>query len=156
MIYRSPPEDFRVVFEAVLCLVVCRGDILLLLRKEGTALGGMWGLPGGSVRQGELPGRALRRELFEETGYRIRGRMSALPRYIEKVWAPREPPSEGLSYRPAGLFYVYGLELAEKFVVIVNPEEHRGFSWVNLRGGFASMKTVPDLEGFVRLAYPDL
>ena len=43
-------------------------DRILLIRKKGEAL---WGLPAGSVEPGETPSRALRREVFEETGLMV-------------------------------------------------------------------------------------
>lgn len=43
------------------------GDILLL-RKGGEQL---WGLPAGAIEPGETPSRALRREVFEETGLMV-------------------------------------------------------------------------------------
>lgn len=41
---------------------------ILLLRKGGEQL---WGLPAGAVEPGEKPSRALRREVFEETGLMV-------------------------------------------------------------------------------------
>ena len=164
MLYASPPEDFRVVFEAVLCVVVCRSDVLLLLRKPGTTFGGLWGLPGGSIRDYESPYFAMIRELYEETKYRLGGRNSGSLRYAGKVWAEREPlpeESEDLPYRPGGIFYVYGLKVPEKssVVVVINDEdeEHEDSVWVNLEDiPVIKDKTVPDLAGFIRIVYPDV
>src|SRR5687768_8972457 len=44
------------------------GEVLLQRRRED----GRWGLPGGSVEPGEAPAQALVREVFEETGLRVR------------------------------------------------------------------------------------
>lgn len=44
-----------------------QGEILFL-RKGGEQL---WGLPAGAVEPGETPSRALRREVFEETGMMV-------------------------------------------------------------------------------------
>ncbi|MBW4085824.1 NUDIX domain-containing protein [Paenibacillus sp. S150] len=41
---------------------------ILLLRKGGEQL---WGLPAGAIEPGETPSRALRREVFEETGLMV-------------------------------------------------------------------------------------
>lgn len=41
---------------------------ILFIRKVGEVL---WGLPAGAVEPGETPSRALRREVFEETGLMV-------------------------------------------------------------------------------------
>lgn len=41
---------------------------LLLQRKAGTE---GWSLPAGAIEPGELPEQALRREVFEETGFKL-------------------------------------------------------------------------------------
>ncbi|WP_379153553.1 NUDIX domain-containing protein [Paenibacillus sp. sgz5001063] len=41
---------------------------VLLLRKGGEQL---WGLPAGAIEPGETPSRALRREVYEETGLMV-------------------------------------------------------------------------------------
>lgn len=43
-------------------------DEILFIRKEGETA---WGLPAGAIEPGETPSRALRREIFEETGLMV-------------------------------------------------------------------------------------
>ncbi|MBT2291141.1 NUDIX domain-containing protein [Paenibacillus albidus] len=43
-------------------------DEILLIRKPGESF---WGLPAGAIEPGELPARALRREVYEETGLMV-------------------------------------------------------------------------------------
>ncbi|MBI2900501.1 MAG: A/G-specific adenine glycosylase [Planctomycetes bacterium] len=52
---------------------VCRkaGRILVSRRREDAMLGGLWEFPGGKIRPGESPERALAREFAEEVGLRI-------------------------------------------------------------------------------------
>ncbi len=55
--------------------LVRRGDSVLLVRRSrGDSLPGRLELPGGKVDRGEASTQALRRELHEETGLRLRGR----------------------------------------------------------------------------------
>lgn len=52
----------------VSAIVRSKGRILLMLRADN----GLWGLPGGAIDPGEHPAQALVREVFEETGLRVR------------------------------------------------------------------------------------
>jgi 8-oxo-dGTP diphosphatase len=67
----SPAGDFLGAFA-----VIRRGERILMVGNE-RRIGGRavrtWDLPGGRVEPGELLAEALRRELREETGLRLRG-----------------------------------------------------------------------------------
>ena len=71
---RYPPVP-RVAVGAV---VIKAGAILLVKRGKAPA-DGKWAIPGGSVELGETLQQAAEREIFEETGIRIR---AAEPVYI--------------------------------------------------------------------------
>jgi 8-oxo-dGTP diphosphatase len=45
--------------------------VLLTRRPQGRHMGGLWEFPGGKVRDGEAPARALVRELVEELGVSV-------------------------------------------------------------------------------------
>jgi A/G-specific adenine glycosylase len=64
---RAPPR----AIEAVAALVSRGGKLLAVRRPEDGLLGGLWGLPGGPLGEGEPPARALRRALRERLGLRI-------------------------------------------------------------------------------------
>jgi 8-oxo-dGTP pyrophosphatase MutT (NUDIX family) len=57
------------------------GCILLLQRAEGSAMAGMYFLPGGVVDAGEEPYEAARRELREEAGLEIEGDLTIVGTY---------------------------------------------------------------------------
>jgi ADP-ribose pyrophosphatase YjhB (NUDIX family) len=59
--YATPKVDVRAV--------VFRDDALLLVREKTD---GGWTLPGGWADTGESPGEAVAREVYEESGYRVR------------------------------------------------------------------------------------
>jgi ADP-ribose pyrophosphatase len=52
--------------------VVVRGEEVLLVRRRDPPNAGQWAVPGGSVRLGETLQAAAEREVFEETGVRVR------------------------------------------------------------------------------------
>ena len=58
---------------AAAALVDADGRVLLTRRPDGKSMAGLWEFPGGKVRDGETPERALIRELKEELGIDTRG-----------------------------------------------------------------------------------
>lgn len=53
-------------------IVLSDRGLLATQFSELTAVPGLWGLPGGGIKPGESPARALLREVMEETGQRVR------------------------------------------------------------------------------------
>jgi len=54
--------------------IVLRGDELLLVKRTAKLLeGGKWGLAGGYVDRDETLAQAAEREVFEETGWKVKG-----------------------------------------------------------------------------------
>jgi len=66
----SYPDAPRVAVGAV----VLRDGHVLLVRRGQWPAKGIWAIPGGSVKLGETLQAAAEREIFEETGLRIRAR----------------------------------------------------------------------------------
>lgn len=52
--------------------IVFKGNEVLLVRRANPPSQGVWAIPGGSVKLGESLQQAAEREIFEETGVRIR------------------------------------------------------------------------------------
>jgi len=52
--------------------VVMRGEEVLLVKRGREPSAGIWSIPGGVVRLGEPLEEAVRREVMEETGIRVR------------------------------------------------------------------------------------
>ncbi len=53
-------------------IIIREGKVLLARRRPGESNAGCWEFPGGALKEGETPQRALERELLEELGVRAR------------------------------------------------------------------------------------
>ena len=91
-------------------LVDADGRVLLARRPEGKPMAGLWEFPGGKLRNGETPERAMVRELAEELGIGVDPACLApltfashayddfhllMPLYICRKWQGRARPLEG-------------------------------------------------------------
>ncbi|MDX2205780.1 MAG: NUDIX hydrolase [Hyphomicrobiaceae bacterium] len=61
-------SEAAIVPRAAASAAILRGAEVLLIRRGGGALQGLWSLPGGHIEAGESAADAARREVFEETG----------------------------------------------------------------------------------------
>ncbi|HWI62500.1 MAG TPA: NUDIX domain-containing protein [Symbiobacteriaceae bacterium] len=74
--------------------IVLRGDTILLHppRQGGPA----WALPGGGLEPGESLAECAEREVFEETGIRVRaGRIAFLVEWVVPTYTPAGEPGDG-------------------------------------------------------------
>lgn len=97
------------------------GDNYLVLHRspENDYMSGKWDIPGGSVEFGENPVEGLEREVFEETGLKVR---IGKPLYVYSF----------LSNPQRHQFQIiFECEFVEGEVKL-NPEEHDKFLWVTL------------------------
>jgi len=117
----SPQIDNPIELDRyALCTVIYAerqdGQILLLERAQGTAMAGMFFMPGGIVDPGETPWAAVQRELSEETGMTLDGPVQMVGCYR---------------------LFVYGqnfLQLSFKGKVTGDVKlsgEHLGYRWVD-------------------------
>ncbi|HUS51899.1 MAG TPA: NUDIX hydrolase [Candidatus Bathyarchaeia archaeon] len=53
-------------------VLICKGDKVLLVKRNQTPKKGLWQLPGGFVEFGEMPQETAVREVKEETGLKIK------------------------------------------------------------------------------------
>ncbi|MEK3794231.1 NUDIX domain-containing protein [Paenibacillus sp. FSL R7-0204] len=65
---RGKAGNGLLMMPSVAAVVRDEQDRILLIRKKDETL---WGLPAGAVEPGETPSRALRREVFEESGLMV-------------------------------------------------------------------------------------
>ncbi|NND50308.1 MAG: (deoxy)nucleoside triphosphate pyrophosphohydrolase [Rhizobiales bacterium] len=62
----EPEPDLPLVLVVACALIDADGRVLLAQRPPGKSMAGLWEFPGGKVEPGEVPERALIRELAEE------------------------------------------------------------------------------------------
>jgi 8-oxo-dGTP diphosphatase len=109
----ATPADFRLSA----AVYAQRDDKILILKRAGGELSGAWYLPGGGVDAGETPEDAARRELHEEAGIEVSGRLtliSAVPMH---------------DYGRDSVQLVYAADCPHGEVVV--SHEHSGFRWID-------------------------
>lgn len=74
---------------AIVAIIERENDVLIgkKIKKEGHIFDGGWHIPGGKVNAGESEEKAVRREMLEETGLRIK---------VEKLLTVSEQPERSL------------------------------------------------------------
>ena len=107
-------------------VVYTRGGEVLLLRRTQPA--GFWQSVTGSLRWGESPVQAARRELYEETGIMAGSGLQDL-RHTESF--PIVPPWRS-RYAPQhryNLEHWFALPLLARRLIRRNPQEHALYRW---------------------------
>lgn len=67
-----PASEYPDAPRVAIGTVVIKGGAVLLVRRSKPPSKGLWAIPGGSVELGETLQQAAERELFEETGVRVK------------------------------------------------------------------------------------
>jgi len=141
MTFQAPPENFKPRFEITGCLVEAQGDILVLQRLETKSHGGKWGMPAGKIDAGEVPEKAMTRELSEETG------LVASPNdliLVKRLYM--RIPEYDLVY------YLYRLLLQGQPEVRINPGEHQQYKWLPPRE-LLKLDYMHDFDACLKIAY---
>lgn len=129
--YRGDPNPPKTTMPAHLGVnAIITWDDKLLLEKRRDC--GMWGLVGGGVKKRETEIQAMRREIYEELGLRVR------EEYLQKLGVYGEP-GRIAAYRDGSIWRMvivaYGLELQQRPRLVISSEsrELRFFSREELR-----------------------
>ncbi len=130
---RKPRPHLRA---ALVILTGPGGRWLVQRRPPRGLLGGLWEFPGGKIRSGELPARAARRELWEETRLRV-GRLKAVG-----------------TVRHAYSHFTVELHVFQGPLVGRAPPSTRTRRWVTARG-LRALPTPKATEKVVRRLAPD-
>ncbi|MGZ4748797.1 MAG: NUDIX hydrolase [Oryzihumus sp.] len=94
---------------------------LLLRRRDGRYLGGLWDIPGGTVEPGETPAEAAVRECWEEAG--LRTTVGDEVTHFENA----DTNGRDLTFHTI----TYRLHLLDRATeVVLSVEEHDDFRWL--------------------------
>ena len=101
------------------CVMQHGNEILLLLRSAKETDPSLWGIPAGKVEQGETDSQAVIREVFEETGIKL-----------------KESEIESIGHLPIEYdtfivdFPMFHVSFKERPDVILTPREHIDSQWI--------------------------
>lgn len=141
MIFLEKPCDFREDLKVVGCFVEVQGKILQLFRNKEKTEGEKWGCPAGKMHALETKEEAMVRELFEETGIQVP--ISEI-QFLKTIFV--RFPEVDICYS------VFSLKLEEFPEVILHPEEHVLFEWVNPREAL-NLPLMQDEDTCIKMFY---
>ena len=104
------------------CFLEYNGKFVLVHRLPHKPDGDTWGLPGGKVDAGETDLAAIRRELFEETGY------AATENEVELLNEHDFTSDQGDIYT----YITYRVTLRDPHDVVLEVAAHSEYKWVTV------------------------
>ena len=123
------------------CFLEYNGKFVLVHRLPHKPDGDTWGLPGGKVDSGESDREAIRRELFEETGYSARDDELVLIGQYDFV-SPRGDTFTYVTFR---------ITLSEPHEVILEEAAHSEYKWMTVEEADARADLIHGLHDLFRL-----
>ncbi len=141
MIYLSKPTIFNPQQYIVSCFVESRGRILLLHRQDYKPEGNTWGVPAGKRDKGEIPVKAMSRELLEETSIE---KKSEQLEFFRKIY---------IKYGDRDFVYVIYHCLFNNFPAVrIREKEHKSYKWVTPTNAL-KVALIQDLGDCIKLYY---
>ncbi|NIA13346.1 MAG: NUDIX domain-containing protein [Nitrospiraceae bacterium] len=131
--HQPPP-----LFDAVGCICIAEGKILLLKRHPDKSYPATWGIPTGKVLPEESRTRAIVREMYEETSNLVSFENLALLDTYHVV-------TSEMSF----LYTVYSCHFEETPQISINPAEHTAYGWSSYAEAL-SLQLVPGLAECLR------
>lgn len=117
--------------------LIKKGDKILLLKRSHQAVHfpGYWDFPGGKLEKGEDPVLGIEREVFEETGFKIKA-TKVLGKYSLDLLKAGHPTHEFIVYETRG-------EISDPKL----SEEHSDFIW-QIKKDILKLKIEPFMKNF--------
>lgn len=123
------------------CFLEFENKFVIVHRLPHKPDGDTWGLPSGKVEENESDFEALRRELYEETGYKLSdGEVELLGEY--DFTSPRGDTVTYVTYR---------VRLHAFHEVIIEEAAHSEYKWVSVEEADAMNNLIHGLHDLFRL-----
>lgn len=142
MLYRDIQPELKPLFNAVGCICLLRGKVLLLRRVADKSYPGYWGTPSGKLRDGETPIKGMIRELFEETGLLLSQDNLREIHTFHVVNADMN-----------FLYTLFSTSFSSSPKIKLNPTEHTSFDWLAPENALR-LELVPDVDACLREVFP--
>jgi 8-oxo-dGTP diphosphatase len=123
------------------CFLKYDDKFVLVHRLPHKPDGDTWGLPSGKVEENESDVEALRRELFEETGY------TAIDDEIELLGEYDFTSPQGKTFT----YITYKVELRDPHEITIEEAAHSEFKWVSIEEADRRKDLIFGLHDLFRL-----
>lgn len=139
--YKRPESVLVVVYTTT-------GQFLLLRRSQPNCY---WQSVTGSLEWGESPVNAARRELYEETGLCAGASLINLQHSVTfRITAPWK--TRYASHMLTNREHWFGLRLANRRLIRINPSEHSEYQWTDLNQACRLAQSQTNIAAMKRLA----
>ena len=139
MIFLDAPTGFKPKFEVASVFILNDNEFLMIKSSKNKPTADMWGVPAGKLEKGESINDAAKRELFEETGIKIKD-----IKYFKTVYV-RYPEFDFI-------YHMHQANIPIKITPILNPEEHIDFKWSSPKSALNEY-LIPDEDSCIKLFF---
>jgi len=115
--------DFKSEVGVSICFIENQGEILLLKNYNKSIQNNKWGAPGGKIQSNETPSQTAQREIFEETGIKLKAHKLQMAHTLYC----RIPEIDSTLY-----IFKYQLKNIDKTKIVLDPNEHSEYTWVKI------------------------
>jgi 8-oxo-dGTP pyrophosphatase MutT (NUDIX family) len=144
MFYFNKPSSFNPSMKVVICYLINKEETLFLRRSESKFQGCLWTAPGGKIESGEDSLTAIKREVFEETGFDLPQESFIL----NGTYYIKHPNIDFT-------IYIYKSYLDEKPAVILSKNEHDRYQWITAKKAL-NLKLIPDGDQCLFVTFSDI
>jgi 8-oxo-dGTP pyrophosphatase MutT (NUDIX family) len=140
---KSKEDEENMDFQVSLKIILKnkKGEVLLLKAVDGGSMAGYYDFPGGRIKKNEIEKslrEAIKREVSEEIGDKIKFTLSEAPAAVARHYLPK---------RGRYLFWIF-FEAKYRGGAVKISDEHSGYLWVKLtKGNYRKYFVRGALEG---------